>query len=120
MVEVIGTDEFRAWYNGLTEKQQDQVIAHVDMLAEQGVALPFPYSSAIEGAQIALRELRIQAGGHPLRVFYVFDPARQAVLLVAGDKTGQSDKRFYAAMVPAAERIYTEYLKETDQTGKKG
>lgn len=51
--------------------------------------------------------------GHPLRVFYAFDPSRNAVLLLGGDKTG--DKRFYKTMVPLAEKIWVQYLKETGQ-----
>jgi hypothetical protein len=58
-----------------------------------------------------LRELRIQSVGRPFRVFYAFDPARQAVVLIGGDKTG--DARFYERMVPLAERLWKEYLDET-------
>jgi len=78
-----------------------------------GRALGHPYTSAINGSAIALRELRIQAGGRPLRVFYAFDPVRQAVLLIGGDKTG--DNRFYETMIPMAERIWKEYLDEIAQ-----
>jgi hypothetical protein len=60
-----------------------------------------------------MRELRVQSGGAPLRVFYVFDPMRQAVLLIGGDKTG--DDRFYDRMIPTAEKIWAQYLKETSQ-----
>lgn len=35
-----------------------------------------------------MRELRVQAGGDPLRKLYAFDPRRVAILLIAGDKTG--------------------------------
>lgn len=52
----------------------------------------------------------MQSKGKPLRVFYAFDPRRQAVLLLGGDKTG--DKRFYKAFVPKAERIWEGYLAE--------
>jgi hypothetical protein len=62
------------------------------------VSLGFPYSSAIEGSRHALRELRIQHGGRPYRVLYAFDPERQAVLLLGGDKTGHD--RFYEEHVP--------------------
>lgn len=58
-----------------------------------------------------MRELRIQSNGRPLRVFYAFDPKRQAVLLIGGDKTG--DARFYDRMIPTAERIWKEYLDES-------
>ncbi len=76
------------------------------------MTLGFPCSSAIEGSGIALRELRVQSGGRPLRVFYAFDPKRQAVLLLGGDKTG--DDRFYETHVPRAERLWTEYLAEIE------
>jgi len=52
----------------------------------------------------------VQAGGRPLRVFYAFDPRRDAVLLIGGDKTGNG--RFYERMVPVAERIWEQYLAE--------
>lgn len=70
----------------------------------------FPYSSAIEGTRYPLRELRIQSGGKPLRVLYAFDPLRQAVLLLGGDKTG--DKRFYMTLIPRAEAIGESYLSD--------
>jgi hypothetical protein len=57
-----------------------------------------------------LRELRIQSRGRPLRVFYAFDPLRQAVLLLGGDKTG--DDRFYASLVPRVEAIWVQYLRD--------
>jgi hypothetical protein len=56
----------------------------------------------------ALRELRIQSGGQPLRAFYAFDPVRQAVLLTGGDKTG--DDRFYRKMIAEATALWNDYL----------
>jgi len=53
-----------------------------------------------------MRELRVQSGGRPVRVFYAFDPRRSAILLIGGDKTG--DKRFYETMIPVADRLYDE------------
>ncbi|HUO04517.1 MAG TPA: type II toxin-antitoxin system RelE/ParE family toxin [Candidatus Binataceae bacterium] len=107
MVEVEGTEEFEEWFLALYQKEAEAVARVVGLLEEKGVALGFPYTSEIKGAE-ALRELRVQSGGHPLRVFYAFDPLRRAVLLLGGDKTG--DKRFYETFVPRAERIWTEYL----------
>lgn len=62
----------------------------------------------MNGASFALRELRAQSGGRPLRVFYAFDPERQAVLMIGGDKTG--DDRFYEHR--CCEAIWQAYLKE--------
>ncbi len=107
--EVVVLDPFIEWYGGLDDAGADDVEVAVDLLAARGVNLGYPKSSAIKGSSIALRELRIQSNGRPLRVFYVFDPQRQAVLLLGGDKTG--DKRFYETHIAAAERLYQEYLK---------
>ena len=62
-----------------------------------------------------MRELRIQSGGNPIRVFYAFDPRRVAILLIGGDKTG--DKRFYEKYIPIADQLYDEYLQEIEEEG---
>ena len=113
MVEVIATDEWLAWFEGLSEAFAERVAFGVGLLEQHGVALPYPHSSAIKNSKhSAMRELRIQAHSHPIRIFYAFDPARDAVLLIGGDKTGVSDRRFYAEFVPIADAIYDEYLAE--------
>jgi hypothetical protein len=83
---------------------------------EQGPQLPFPYSSGINGSKHThMRELRVQSGGRPLRVFYAFDPRRSAILLIGGDKTG--DGRFYERMVPIADELYDVYIAEIRKEG---
>lgn len=62
-----------------------------------------------------MRELRVQSGGKPLRIFYAFDPRRSAILLIGGDKTG--DDRFYERMIPIADDLYDVYLEELQQEG---
>lgn len=57
-----------------------------------------------------MRELRVQSGGNPVRVFYAFDPRRTAILWIGGDKTGNA--RFYETMVPLADRLYDAHLAE--------
>jgi hypothetical protein len=110
MVEVLVTDEFENWYEGLEERDAEEVTVKVDLLQEKGVALGYPHSSAIKGSRIALRELRVQSAGRPLRVFYAFDPSRNAVLLFGGDKTG--NKQFYEQYIARAEKIWCDYLEE--------
>jgi hypothetical protein len=112
-VEVVATDEFSGWYGDLDDADRENVQVKVDLLQSAGVALGHPNSSAIEGCRYAIRELRIQSKGRPLRVFYAFDPRRNAVLLLGGDKTGLTDQRFYGEYVPKAERIWEDYLEET-------
>lgn len=109
-MEVIVTDEFEQWYVDLPHAQQKSVFVGVTKLELEGVNLGYPSSSAIEGASFALRELRVQSQGKPLRIFYAFDPARDAVLILGGDKT--SDARFYERNIPIATALWGDYLKE--------
>jgi hypothetical protein len=110
------TDEFADWYHGLSETQQDDMTAAGLLLVEMGPQRPFPYSSGIKGSKHAhMRELRVQSGGRPLRVFYAFDPRRSAILLIGGDKTG--DDRFYERMVPIADELYDVYIAEIRKEG---
>jgi hypothetical protein len=110
MVEVLGTAEFEEWFLGLNGTDARAVVRGVGLLEAKGLGLGFPYSSALGGSRYALRELRVQSSGRPLRIVYAFDPRRQAVLILGGDKTG--DDRFYSWMIPKAEAIWEQYLEE--------
>jgi len=111
MWEVEYTDEFWEWWETLNEAEQDAVAFSVQLLQSEGPSLKFPHSSDVrQSRHRSMRELRSQCEGRPLRTFYAFDPRRTAILLIGGDKTG--DDRFYNAMVPVADRIYDEYLRE--------
>ena len=83
MVDVLFTDEFEAWWDGLSAEEQSSVNATVVLLAEDGVALGYPHSSKISGSRHShMRELRIQHAGRPYRVLYAFDRNRDALLLI--------------------------------------
>jgi len=112
MWKVVYLSEFSDWLEALPEDAQDSVDAMITLLKMEGPNLPRPYADVIHGSKLSnLKELRIQHRGHPYRAFYVFDPLRRAVVLCAGDKTG-NDKRFYKEMMPLAESIYERYLQE--------
>jgi len=105
------TDDFNEWWNSLLEEEQVKVDAGVRALERWGPNLAYPMSSGVNGSRHGhMRELRVQAQGRPLRVLYAFDPKRNAVLLVGGDKTG--DNRWYEVHVPIADRLYDEHLEE--------
>jgi hypothetical protein len=108
LVEVLGTSEFEEWFLGLGSADARAVVRGVGLLEAKGLALGFPHSSALGRSRYALRELRVQSSGRPLRIVYAFDPLRQAVLILGGDKTG--DDRFYAWIIPKAEAVWEQYL----------
>ena len=114
-VEVIATDEFVAWWSDpaqVDDQCKKAIYAAVELLEREGVALRFPYQNAIEGSKYAFRELRKAAGPHVLRIIYAFDPDRDAVLIIGGDKAG--DNRFYERIIPKAETIWEQYLRERE------
>jgi len=116
MWEVEVTDEFTAWWDGLTVDEQMSIGTGIELLVKMGPYLSFPRSSKITGSRYkAMRELRVQHQGRPYRVMHIFDPRRAAILLVGGDKTG--DDRWYEKNVPLADRIYDDYLKEIKEEG---
>lgn len=114
--EVEYTNEFGAWWMTLTIAEQDDVNALVTLLEQRDARLGFPHSSGINGSRHShMRELRVQSGGKPIRVFYAFDPVRSAILLIGGDKTG--DDRFYERFVPVADDLYDQHLAELRKDG---
>jgi hypothetical protein len=57
-----------------------------------------------------MKELRFKADGGVWRVAFAFDPERNAILLVAGDKSGASEKKFYKRLIEKADKRYKEHL----------
>jgi hypothetical protein len=111
-------DEVEDWYLDLARTDPptaDLVTAAIDLLAETGPSLGRPAVDSIQGSKIHnLKELRAST----IRVLFVFDPERQAVLLVAGDKAGDW-KGWYAVNVPVVERRYAAWLAgEYDERGQ--
>lgn len=116
MWEIEYTDEFGEWWDNLSENEQSAIRASVKLLAQKGVNLEFPHSSGVSGSRHShMRELRTQIGGKPYRTLYAFDPRRVAILLIAGDKTG--DKRWYKTHIPIADDLYDEHLIELENEG---
>ena len=54
-----------------------------------------PHADTLTGSQYAnMKEPRCTGAGGVWRIAFAFDPDRQAILLVGGDKSGGSEKRF--------------------------
>jgi hypothetical protein len=110
------TNEFGDWFSTVIEAVQDDIDRSVGLLEAHGPQLGFPHSSGISGSRHEhMRELRIQSGGDPYRIFYAFDPRRAAILLIGGNKVGND--RFYEVMIPIADLLYDTYLIELKKEG---
>ena len=114
--EVEGTDQFQEWFGNLSDNARDDVAAIVDLLEEQGPSLSRPYADHVRDSHHPnMRELRVQSGGDPYRIFYAFDPLRNAILLVGGNKKGKD--RFYVQYIPVADGLYDVHLHELRKEG---
>ena len=105
---VVVTEQFEQWWDTLSDKQQNELRGRVSLLEDHGPDLGRPVVDTITASQLAnLKELRARADGAELRVLFIFDPIRRAVLLLGGDKTGRWSK-WYESAIPQAEQIYSE------------
>lgn len=111
------TDEFGTWFRSLSVSQQQAVEARVELLGEHGPNLKRPVVGEIQASAFApqMKELRCSKDG-ALRVLFVFDPRRTAILLLGGDKSGQWED-WYRHAVPDADRLYRAYLEELEEEG---
>jgi hypothetical protein len=107
--EVEYTDQFEAWWDGLSAGEQEDIDAVVRVLEQRGPALRRPYVGNIDGSRHPnMKELVVQHAGRPYRILFAFDPRRCAILLIGGDKTGNA--RWYEEHIPIADRLYDEHL----------
>ncbi|MDE0070097.1 MAG: type II toxin-antitoxin system RelE/ParE family toxin [Caldilineaceae bacterium] len=104
-------DRLWQWWQRPKENQRDTLPARVELLTVYGPELPYPYFSDIRGSRHGeMRELRVQSGGRPPRVFYAFDPRQTSNLFIGGDKTGND--RFHEQSLPVADALHNEHVEE--------
>lgn len=105
------SDEFRGWYLSLNQDERASVATCVEMLELHGPELGRPYVDTLNGSKFPnMKELRVQHHGRPYRILFVFDPRRNAYLILGGDKTG--DRNWYIDAIRLADAIYAQHLKE--------
>jgi len=109
--EVEYTDEFETWWESLSEDEQVEISAKVELLEEHGPTLPRPHADVVTTSRHPnMKELRAKAHERYLRVLYAFDPRRRALPLIGGDKT--NDPKWYAKFVPIADELFDQHLRE--------
>jgi hypothetical protein len=116
-VEIGG--EFEAEFDALHEDVQNEILALSLVLQEFGPQLGRPRVDTLSGSRHAnMKELRFSAADGEWRVAFAFDPKRKAVLLVAGDKSGGSEKRFYRELIRKADERFDAHLARLKKEGK--
>jgi hypothetical protein len=105
---------FRDWLYEQPEDVQDSILVSLGLLKQEGPQLSRPYVGTLKGSRYPnLKELRVQHSGEPWRILFAFDPLRQAIVLVGGNKTG--DSRWYKKNIPIAEQRFAEHLETIER-----
>ena len=108
---VLFHDAFEPEFDALAEAVQDELLARARLLEAIGPTLGRPSADTLIGSRHAnMKELRFNADDGVWRVAFAFDPRRNAILLVAGDKSGGSERRFYRTLIRKADARFDEHL----------
>jgi hypothetical protein len=111
---------FEDEFNNLSEAVQDELLAQAKLLETFGPTLGRPRVDTLKGSRhVNMKELRFDADGGVWRVAFAFDPKRRGVLLVAGDKSGGSEKRFYRSLLQAADARFDAHLARLKKEDRK-
>lgn len=116
--EVEYTDQFETWWDGLTVDEQVALDQRIQKLTADGPALRRPVVGEIKGSKFdpQMKEIVCESGAASLRVLFIFDPRRTAILLLGGDKSGNW-RGWYRDAIPAADRLYEAHLTEIEEEG---
>jgi hypothetical protein len=116
---VLFHDAFDTEFEALVEELQDELLAHAKLLAAFGPDLGRPTVDTLKGSRHSnMKELRLSWNGQVWRVAFAFDPRRQAILLVGGDKAGADQRRFYKRLLTVADARYDAHLGTLSQSTK--
>ena len=114
-------EEFEPEFLALHQEVQDTILTMTRLLRQFGPQLGRPQVDTLNGSRHAnMKELRLRAGGGAWRVAFAFDPVRRAMLLVAGDKSGGSEGRFYRELIRKADDRFDRHLARLAGEGKGG
>ncbi|MGO9336525.1 MAG: type II toxin-antitoxin system RelE/ParE family toxin [Terracidiphilus sp.] len=109
--EIEVSDEFKEWYESLTDEECGSANDVIEALAALGPGLGRPQVDTLKGSRYPnMKELRIQHRGRPYRKLFAFDPRRIAYLILGGEKTG--DAQWYGHAIRQADVIYARHLEE--------
>ena len=111
---------FLVEFEELAPPVQDELAAMVELLKVAGPHLKRPRADTLKGSDHAnMKELRFDADNGVWRVAYAFDPERKAILLVAGNKSGGSQKKFYKDLIRRADERFDEHLAALEKARRK-
>lgn len=110
--KVIFDIAFETEFRKLGKPVQDELLAHAIKLETLGPQLGRPTVDTLkESAHSNMKELRFNYLNGVWRVAFAFDPIRRAIILVAGDKKGKNQRKFYKDLIRVADERFERHLK---------
>ena len=109
------------WMASLDDVTYDRVLAALNILQAEGPGLGRPLVDNVKGSRFPhMKELRPPSSGRQtIRILFAFDPQREAITLVAGDKTNNWT-RWYRKNIPLADDLYEQHLKDLEEGDSHG
>ena len=112
--------DFDIEFEAFSVDVQDSIAEKIIFIQEIGHNLGRPHVDTLKGSKHPnMKELRINAIDSVWRIAFAFDPIRQAILLVAGDKAGKNQRRFYKKPIKIADQKFDEHLEYLKQKNEK-
>lgn len=112
-------DEFEPELDALPEEVRAEIYALTRVLQQFGPQLGRPRVDTLNGSAFAnMKELRFDAADGVWRVAFAFDPKRKGILLVAGEKSGVGEKKFYRELIRKADERFDAHLARLKKRGK--
>jgi hypothetical protein len=107
---VLFYSDFEPEFRDLPEAVQDELLARVGALRQFGPLLGRPNVDTLEGSSFPnMKELRFRLDGL-WRFAFAFDPRRQAIVLVGGNKEGKRQSAFYKELIRAADARFAAHV----------
>lgn len=107
---VEATEDVAQFLRELSVEEFTEVSSRIRMLEEFGPSLDRPHAGTLRDKKVSkLKELRIRHERKQFRIIYAFDSARNAILLVGGDKVPLGGKRWYPKFIERAKQLLNEH-----------
>lgn len=107
----VNIERIEQWLDQLDQRTLDLVIAALEVLEEHGPQLGRPLVDTVAGSRHKnMKELRPGSSGRSeIRMLFAFDPTRRAIVLVAGDKSGDWTE-WYRRNIRLADDLFDRHL----------
>ena len=114
---IVFGDEFEREFPELPDSVQSKISDGIRKLEIEGPDLGRPDVDSLRGSKHnrKMKEMRFEADDGVWRIFFAFDPDRKGIILLAADKAGVAQRRFYGKNIREADKRFDRHLKKLEE-----